>query len=352
MLPLTPITDYRLLEPFGTSGNLGGRSSRPLCVIRPLLETPRAEIEQYCSEHGLEPRFDRSNLDTTYFRNRLRHNLLPLLETYNPNVRARLCHTAAVMAADYELLAGMVESAWGDTTQAVHPERVEFDREGWRSLAVALQRATLRRAVHHLRASLRDIDFVHVEDARRVALRGETGMRATLPGSLDLVVGYDVLIVAPRGDIGPPPDEPLLWTDVPVALQVPGETWLPPAPPEVGVQPGWVIRAAVLEGWDMKLVTADHDPWAAYLDAGILTAPLRLRPRRAGDRFRPQGMDGHTVKVSDYMVNRKIPRVWRDHVPLLVSDDTIVWVCGHSVGMEGVVDAETSQVLRVRFERL
>jgi tRNA(Ile)-lysidine synthase len=352
MLPLTPITDYHLLEPFSKDVVAASQHAEPPCIIRPLLETARADVEAYCNDYDLEPRFDRSNLDTTYFRNRLRHDLLPVLETYNPNVKARLCHTAAVVAADYELLAGLAAQAWNDTVQDVRQERVVFAREAWQALPVGLQRATLRRAVHHLRQSLRDVDFVHVEDARRVALHGQTGAQATLPRGLVLVVGYDMLIVGSHGDAGlPPPDGPLLWGDEPVVVQVPGVTPLPAAPPEARGQPNWVLEADLLDTWDLDMV-ADADPWVAYLDAAALATPLVLRGRRRGERFRPQGMEGHRVKVSDYLVNRKVPRAWRDHLPLLVSGDVILWVCGHSVAAEGAVGEETQKVARLRFDRL
>jgi tRNA(Ile)-lysidine synthase len=186
-----------------------------------------------------------------------------------------------------------------------------------------------------------------VEDARRVALRGETGARATLPAGLELTVGYDTLVVAAVGEAEPPPDEPLLWGNAPVEVQVPGETRLPAAPGESQ----WAMLVDLLDEWDSGQISANPDPWTAYLDARILRAPLRLRSRHEGDSFRPRGMEGHSVKVSDYLVNRKVPRVWREHLPLLVAGDSIVWVCGHSVGVEGMVSAETQQVLRVRFER-
>jgi tRNA(Ile)-lysidine synthase len=304
---------------------------------------PRVDIECYCTEHCLEPRFDRSNLDTTYFRNRLRHELLPLLETYNPNVRARLRHTAAVVADDYELLIQLQEQAWGDTVQEEREAAVVFDRATWRTLPVALQRSVLRRAVYLLRRSLRDVDFIHVEDARRVGLSGETGAQATLPSGLVLSVGYDVLTVGDEGDVGPPPDEPLLWQDEPLPVQVPGAMPLP--------QSDWALRAELLERWDLEQIADNPDPWTAYLDMDALAGPLVLRRRHRGDRFRPQGMEGHSVKLSAFLINRKVPRVWRDHVPLLVAGDEIVWVCGRRVGGGVEVKASVQQVARLRFER-
>ena len=73
-------------------------------LISPLLETPRDRVEAYCAAHGLQPRRDLSNADTTIYRNRLRHELLPLLEGYNPAIRQVLGHTAGVLAGDHEVV--------------------------------------------------------------------------------------------------------------------------------------------------------------------------------------------------------------------------------------------------------
>lgn len=355
MLLATPLTDYCLLEPFLPPA---ASSTQPPFLIRPLLEVPRSEIERYCAHHGLTPRFDRSNLDTTYFRNRLRHELLPLLETYNPNVRTRLCHTAAVVAADYELLTQLRQQAWAEIALQEREQTIIFDREAWRALPLALQRATLRRAAYRLRRSLRDVDFVHVENARAVALNGETGAQATLPMGLMLTVGYDTLTIA-DADAPPTPfptDEPLLWSAEPLPVALPGTTVIPPPPgapftSEASPGPKWVLHAEILEDWDTHQIVTNPDPWTACFDAHALAAPLVLRPRRPGDRFRPYGMGGHNVKVSALMVNLKIPHAWRDHVPLLVADGKIVWVCGRRIGEEAVVGPETRQVARLWFAR-
>ncbi len=348
MLPLTPITDYRLLTPFlqPPTSNL-----QPPTLIRPLLKIPRSEIERYCADHNLTPRFDRSNLDTTYFRNRLRHELLPLLETYNPNVRARLCHTAAVVAADYELLTQLRERAWAKVVREELEAAIIFDRVDWRALPVALQRATLRQAAYRLRRSLRDVDFVHVEKARHVGLRGQTGAQATLPMGLALTVGYDTLTLGDAGDAGPPPDEPLLWSDEPLQVQLPGTTPLPSAPLRAGPRPQWKLQAEVLEEWNAAQIADNPDPWTAYFDADTFAGPLVLRPRRRGDRFQPQGMGGHSVKLSAFMTNLKIPRAWRDHVPLLAAGDRVVWVCGRRLGAGVTVRPETRRVAILRFGR-
>ena len=344
MLPLTPLTDYRFARQEAGSRSRNSCIPHPaLFIVRPLLEIPRAAIETYCAHQNLAPRFDRSNLDTTYFRNRLRHELLPLLEEYNPNVRDRLRHTASVVAADYELLTQLRGQAWAETVREERETAIIFDQDAWRALPVALQRAALRRATYRLRRTLRDVNFVHVEHARQVGLRGETGDQATLPMGLALTVGYDTLTVGDAGDAGPPPNEPLLWSEEPLPVQSPGAIQLP--------QSQWTLRVKNLGKWDLIQITANTDPWTAYLDAGALVKPLTLRPRRRGDRFRPQGMGGRSVKLSAFLTNLKIPRAWRDHVPLLVAGDEIAWVCGQRIGENVAIGPETQRVARLRFRQ-
>jgi tRNA(Ile)-lysidine synthase len=339
MLPLTPLKNYRLIAPMAPEPS----ALSPVDLIRPLLEVPRAEIEHYCDEQNLKPRFDRSNLDTTYFRNRLRHELLPEMETYIPNIRERLCHTAAVAAADYELLSRLRDEAWSEVVREERKDAIVFEQASWQALPVALQRATLRQAAYRLRRSLRDVTFVHVENAREIAQQGETGTEATLPMGLALTVGYETITVGDADARRPPPDEPLLWSDEPLRVSVPGTTPLP--------ESEWALKTDLREHWTMEQVVENPDRWTAYFDADTLLAPLVLRPRRPGDRIQLHGMEGHTTKVSDLMINLKIPQTWRDHVPLLVSNQKIVWVCGRRIARSVTVEPETETVARLWFER-
>jgi tRNA(Ile)-lysidine synthase len=338
MLPLTPLHTYHL------NGFLDPTVSKTVSLIRPLLEVPRSDIEHYCAINNITPRLDRSNLDTTYFRNRLRHELLPTLRTYNPNIGTQLCRTARVVSADYELVARLREDAWTDVLLAAQETFIIFDKAKWQALPTALQRATLRHAAYQLRRTLRDVGFVHVENARMAALGGETGSQATLPMGLALTVGYDTLTLGNIDDAAPAlPDDPLLWSTGRTAVTVPGTTPLP------GRE--WILEAKVLEEWDVEKIAASQDVWTAYFDLEKLVEPLTLRPRRPGDRFRPQGMQGHSCKLGAFMINAKIPQPWRAHVPLLEADGEIVWVCGYRTGDGVTVGPDTRKVLRLRFAR-
>lgn len=340
MLPKTRLSDYRLGEARPSATRLTDGVPEDIALIRPLLSITRAEIEDYCRQHNLQPRLDRSNLDTTYFRNRLRHDLLPYLETYNPNIREVLRRSAEVVTDDYALLRGQLEQTWQQIVQVESAAAVTFDLAAWRLLPLSLQRSTLREAIHRLRHALRNINFEHVEAAIAVALAGHTGAQATLPQGLELTVGYDTVVIASRGYRLPLPDLPLLMADSPLPVQIPGDTWLP------GNR--WRLHV------DLATVgvAQPSDGWAATLDAAYVGPVPCLRRRRTGDRFRPLGLGGRSQRLNEFMINAKIPAAWREHIPLLVNEaDQIVWVCGWRPDERARVTAASRAVVHLHFQR-
>jgi tRNA(Ile)-lysidine synthase len=331
MLPAVRMAELRLL-----ARRPQGQDSADLWLVRPLLEVERVEIERYCRDHDLDPRFDRSNLDTTLYRNKLRHELLPYLEdAFKPGFRDILRRSARVVRNDYDLLCALRDQAWQQSVCEASEDAVTLDRAAWQALHPSLQRATLRHAVQHLRWTLRDVSFAHVEAAVRVGREGRVGAQATLPQGVMLTVGYRTLIVADAGYV-PEPDFCALSVDR-QPLTVPGRTQMPGlvAVSEV------VDKRALPEDW------ADNaDPWRATLDADVVGTGLALRRRQDGDRFCPLGLEGRHKLVSELLINEKVPAWWRDRVPLLVrSDGEIMWVCGWRVDDRARVTEYTSRVL-------
>ncbi len=332
MRPLSRLEDLRLGE---------GISPKEVRLIRPLLGVSRQEILAYCQAQSLPYRFDLSNLDTTFYRNRLRHELLPILEMYNPNIRQVLWRTAEVIAADYDLLRAIVEEAWGRLVREESPGAIVFDLAAFRAQPLALQRSLLREAVHRLRRSLRNINWVHIENAVQVACEGATGAQATLPQGLMLTLGYGALTISSADHRWVDPRHPQVWGPLPLPLE--GETPLPTG--------GWAVRTvlspreALAEAW-----ANNADPLTGYFDAETLRGPLLLRPRREGDWLIPLGL-GHRQKVGDLMTNLKIPRALRDSVPLLLCGEEVVWVVGYRLDARFAVRPETRRILTVRFER-
>jgi len=337
MLDKTVISNWGLV--------IDTNSQFPFTLIRPLLTITRSEIEAYCIERGLTPVHDATNLDLTYFRNRLRHELLPQLETYNPNIRAVLQRTAAVMAGEHELLRAVTEKLWAELAHLA-PERVAFDKARWRALALPEQRALLRQALRHLRADLRDIDFNPLDRAIAFSHAAQAGRDCDLLGDLRLSISTTQVIVSAWSATGSP-----LLTELPL-LNGAGK-----------LSPGWHFRAEVLNvsEWSLNKIDEGYPrarrgaggwgiPWRVYIDAErIGSEGLSLRPRRPGDRFHPLGLDGHSLKLSDFMVNAKIEKALRDRWPLVTCGDEIVWVAGLRLDERFKVTDETKYVMRLEF---
>ena len=352
MQPVSRLDELRLESKELTHDERGSN----LLLIRPLLDVPRAAIEAYCTAHDLRPRLDRSNLDTTYYRNRLRHELLPHLETYNPRIREVILRSAAIIAEDYAYLRQQVVAAWTDTIVLEGASAVAFDLDRWRALPLSLQRSLLREAVRRLRRSLRNIGWVHIDNAIGILRRGSTGACATLPRGLEARLGYHQIIVADKAYVEPVPDFPLLQEQVP--LQVPGTTRLP--------ESDWEITVRIID-WAAFDTDPSHDnPWQAYLDCDIAGKVLCLRPRRAGDRFWPQGLGEKPTTVSSFMTNAKIPRALRDSIPLLVpstekgpvlsadegSRPLILWLAGWRIDERAKVTNTTQRILHLEFSEV
>jgi tRNA(Ile)-lysidine synthase len=308
----------------------------PIALIRPLLGETRSAVVAYCAERGLEPREDETNADRRYWRNRVRHEVLPFLERFNPNLRATLARTAEVLAGELALAQAAVDTLMERTTadgeQA--PGQVVWDRAAWQALSLPEQRALLRRGIELLRGAVRDVDFVALEAAARFGRMAAPGQSSELAAGLRLGAVDDRLLLTagvaalPRGG-----DGPLLDQDGCLAA-------------------GWRFEAEALAAgaWDWAAVTAPG-VWEAYADAERVSEPLRVRGRLAGERFQPLGLGGHSDKVSDFMINARVPAALRDRWPVVACGSEVVWLAGLRLDERYRVRPATQAVLRLRFAR-
>jgi len=293
--------------------------SSAIPLVRPLLGVWRAEILAALSSSDLQPIQDPSNLDTRYYRNRLRHEAIPYLDQLTPGVRQRLWQMADILREENELVNQSEEAAWLTCCHYLGEKQVALDRETFNQQPRAIQRRLIRRGIASLRPGLRNIDFETIE--RALAFIKEPSRT----GQIDLAAGLRMeqegktTWLAVWGAALPALDWP----------QIEKTEWMEISPPvELQLGCGWQLRAEVLP------VSGDarqFDPWEAWLDLDRISLPLGLRSRRSGDRFRPLGMEGHSLKLSDYLINVQMPRRARAGWPLLISGAEIAWTPGYTI---------------------
>jgi tRNA(Ile)-lysidine synthase len=150
------------MQPVAELPPLGGKGLR---VIRPLLKVSRRETEIYCRQHGLTPRVDSSNLLPSQLRNCIRHQLVPLLRSYNPKIDEALLRTAETLTSELSFVEDHVNKVWyGVVTEG--KEAILLDKKGFLALHPALQRHLLREVVRRLLGDLEDVEWKHIERMR------------------------------------------------------------------------------------------------------------------------------------------------------------------------------------------
>jgi tRNA(Ile)-lysidine synthase len=123
-------------------------------------------------------------------------------------------------------------------------------------------------------------------------------------------------------------------------LDLPGITYL---------QHGWSLQAQKVTDWNFEAIAENPNPLAAWIDADAIESRLVLRTRRNGDRFHPQGMPSE-MRLSDFLINVKIPRRWRDHLPIVDAGGQILWVSGIRLSEKALVRRDTDDVVHLRFQ--
>lgn len=317
-------------------------------IIRPLLGISRAELRRYGEQHQLAYCEDASNQDRRFLRNRIRHDLLPVLEQYNPNLRETLLRNAAVLAEEDAYIQAQVEACWPEVIVREEHLRLEGDVQAYRRLPVALRHHLLRRAGLHVSGGETHLERRHVE-ASDALLRHAAGSGTLhLPGKLRLrrTYGQFSLEYASAPVLEDKTSGDFAAHQAQTPLATPGEARLP------GTR--WMVRAQVLEGQSSP--PPGYEPGSArgrwgYMDFDVVEAfqPLYVRTRRAGDRFRALGMPSEK-KLQDVLVDAKIPRAERDMLPLVCgADGRILWVAGYQIGDVVKLTPGTRRVLTLEL---
>lgn len=295
-----------LLRGSGTDGLAGMRLRSGVC-IRPLLFTSKAEILSYLSGRGQDYCTDATNFETDATRNRIRLNVMPVLETINPAAKTALSEAAAHVAEDAAFLNEMKERA---------ERECGADREKLSALPRPIRLRVLRDMLPYT-------DFTAADLTRLDALlSGQTGDTATLKnGVVAWLDAKELRIGVPKG----------------------GDFCLP-LPDEGTVR----LTHGTLSVERVERAVIPCRGTDAYIDADRLTGTATVRTPRKGDRFTPLGMRG-TKLLSDYLTDRKVPRFERD-VPVVYDEAGIVFVAGHTVDERMRVRADSTHILHYHYE--
>jgi len=314
----------RILRGAGASGLAAMAARGPGRIIRPMLDVTRDEVLTYLESIGEQFVNDSSNRSSIILRNRVRAELVPMLErNYAPGLRGRLVQLATEMRAldDFVAEAARLELE----AHSTHSMKDGLDISRFAQLHPALQAEVIRQYIGRELGSLRRIERVHIEAVRRLCIEGPRNGSLDIPG-LRLSREYGLLKVAADRR----PSAPFM-----VRLRE-GRTEIPDA--EFAFEMTTVGR---------EVAGTPASKFEALFDAKLATGGLMARSYRMGDRIAPLGMTGHR-KVQDIFVDNKVVPGKRVTFPIVELEGAIVWLPGLVRGRAGLVTEATENVLLLR----
>jgi tRNA(Ile)-lysidine synthase len=304
-------------------------------VVRPLLRSTRKAIVAHLAERGVAFREDASNRDAAFTRNKIRHELLPLLKAeYNPSVGEALRRLARSADDAFELLLDVAHTAVVD---CVSENRIDVAAFGL--VHGAARPMVIDAAVEWVAPGGPQFDATHYEAIIGLALSGGPGSRLNLPGRVTVMhTGTDLLFEIDAERPAPPA--------IDVLLAVPGRTRVDEAGFAVAVEE---VRR---DAFDLTAFLAAKTRYDEVIDADAVAMPLVLRSRRDGDVFRPLGLSGGTKTVGDFLTDVKAPAEERERALVLTAAGEIVWLVGHRLDERAKVTDATERLLVLSLEPL
>jgi len=333
---------YRILRGSGLAGLAGILPVTKEGLVRPLLEVNRAEIEAWLRDRNITWREDATNQDRVYARNRLRHEILPLLrEAFNPRLDETLSNMAIVARDE--------ESYWESTLsrpQPPVPSPQTLRASQLTATPPAVARRLIRRAIAQAKGDLRQIDFAHVERILEMARSREGHDRVQLPG-LDVSRSFEWIRLAPGGTDEPTPD-------FSIAIDPPGSVELPGSQTRITFQiiekTGQVIeKTGIAQPIKQPCVTVVNElDWQRLEPRNGVLPSLELRNWRPGDQYQPAGQSKHQ-KIKFLFQEARVPLWERGNWPIITYNGTIVWTRQFGAAAEFAADPSTRIVLRVEI---
>lgn len=308
-----------LLRGSGLKG-LGGIPPFRGPYIRPLLTVTREEILDYLGQRGLQYVEDGSNRDDTYRRNKLRHEVLPLLRELNPAFSAACSRTARLLRADETLLEDMAGKA-----VAYEGEDAVLSVHALLGLPEPLSSRALRQAAAFFGVQPEE---KHIASLLRLAASENPSARLDLPGELTARRQYDRLLISRRSEASPFPETKLpfgAWTEIP--------------------------ERDMLVFWgDKPEDTKIHGKLTTFFfKKSRICGTIAVRPRREGDHLQLPGRRGKSLKK--WMIQEKMPAAERTRLPVFADERGVLAVLGLGADVRAAAVPEEADAVLVILER-
>ena len=307
-------------------------------IIRPFLEIYRKELASYLKASKIPFRNDKSNNDRKYLRNRIRHELIPCLETYNPNIKIKLQEMSEIVGGDDALLSQMTRDIFSKKFfgHEENEKNIYWRIDEFLSHPVSLRQRLVRETFCRIAGNMLHITAHHVREVNDLFNFPKVGKTLNIPRNIKVTCSYDSVVF--QQTMENPRENISKKESLPTPILIPGFTELTDGQIRVETQ--------ILEG--KREYSTLNPNMQAFLDLEKTGFIIKARFFRSGDRFRPLGVLGNK-KLKSFFIDSKIPRHVRHTIPILTNDkDDIIWVYGQRIGHFYRVTNKTKKILFVQ----
>lgn len=287
-------------------------------IVRPLLFATRGEIMDYCIANRISYREDKSNAETKYTRNKIRHLVIPVLQEINPSIEETLNETAERLSGIHEIVSEYIKGVRKQVS-IKRKEAIIFDIDKLRSLHVG------KSVIFELFRPFGITGAISGDLFRMLA--GRSGSQV-FTRTHRILKNRNEILVYP---LEPATSQYFEINDIGDLSNTPG-----------------IFSAGIIT--DLIDYKIPDDQYVACIDYDKVKFPLIIRKWERGDYFYPLGMK-QRKKLSNYFIDRKFSLVNKEQALILETDGKIVWILGERIDERFRVTVSTSKILRIQADR-
>ncbi len=318
---------FRILKGTGLNGLQGIQIKREN-IIRPLLFASKAEIYQYAKEHSVPYHEDYTNQDTSIPRNYIRQTLIPAIKSkINPALEKSIFQLSSIASDASRFLTDAGMKAYKRCLIYQTTTEIALDISRLKRYFTSVKFEVIRECINQLNPQFASLDFIMMENILKLVETSQTGSQLPLTDNFGLFIDRNTLIFTNRI----------------------GHSW-----DAIAIIPGKRYTTAFFDFQTEVQDSITNPPDKEnrnieYVDLDKLGNSLRLRPWQESDKITPLGST-FTKKISDIFIDQKVPLLKKNRVPILVSDQSIVWVCGYKLSDNFKVDSATQKMLKLIYK--
>ena len=311
----------RIIRGTGVEG-LRAMDYRNNDIIRPILDIKKAKILEYLDREKIPYAIDKTNFTADYTRNKLRLEIIPEIEMINPNFKESLVNLSEIATNEISISDSYIKNIYEDIIIQRKIDSISFDKVGFENKDKAIQARLIRRAIGEIKKEVRDISKDNIDNF--LSLTDLANGKSIIKDDLLFLKSYKFYRLGLIKE-----DSQAIEDEISI---------------DIGDEISFGdkrIKISSVSDFQKK-----HGKNIEYFDRDKLTFPLSVRFRKNGDKFRPIGL-GHSKKLKDFFIDMKVDKEKREKIPLILSENDIIWVTSFRSSEDYKVDPSTKNIMKI-----